>query len=391
MSSRISATRRRAEVEREARGTMRARLATMWRGIASFSAGIAGEFRAPERPWPRALDEAETVASVLLAILLAHLLRAENVGWAAFSGYMVMRSSLAESSTRGSLRVLGTVAGAALACAVALLLGHSRLALSAALALVGGTTLHAALTRRRSYAWLFTGLTFCMVLLDAQAEPMRHVAHFASTRILEVTAGTLACLVINLLSHRTLRPKLGLPNAAPAVTPPARSQERGDAARHALQAALALAAVPWLTGWLDSGQLSQAAVTIMALMMVPLSSLRSNRHLVSVRVAHRLTGCIAGCLAAMAALLLCGGSVVAILFCMSLGVAAGRHVENSMKPFAYAGNQFVLVFLVVLVPDSYAALSAEPGLERVAGVIAGIVVLQAVRLLPRPFRHPPPT
>ena len=373
--------------DRQADGAMQGRLKSLWQSVAAFWAGILAEFRTPERAWPRALDEAETLASVLLAILFAHLLEAENVGWAAFSGYMVMRSSLVESTVRGGMRILGTVAGAALACAVALLLGHSWLALSVALSLIGGITLYAALIRQRSYAWLFTGLTFCMVLLDAQAQPMRHVAHFASTRILEVTAGTLACLVINLLSHQTLRPRLGLPNAMPAMSSAVKAQERGDAARHAMQAGLALATVPWLMPLLDSGRLSQAAVTIMALMMVPLSSLRGNRHLVSVRVAHRLAGCITGCLAATVALKLFGGSVSAIILCMALGVVAGRHVENSMKPFAYAGNQFVLVFLVVLVPDSYAMISAEPGLERVAGVFAGIVVLQMVRLLSRFLLH----
>ena len=34
----------------------------------------------------RTIDEAECVASVLLAILFAHLLHASNVSWAAFSG-----------------------------------------------------------------------------------------------------------------------------------------------------------------------------------------------------------------------------------------------------------------------------------------------------------------
>src|ERR1700678_2965764 len=63
----------------------------------------------------RFVDELECVLSVLLAIALAHLLKAQNVSWAAFSGYMVMRGHVADSILRGSLRMLGTAVGAGLA------------------------------------------------------------------------------------------------------------------------------------------------------------------------------------------------------------------------------------------------------------------------------------
>jgi uncharacterized membrane protein YccC len=62
----------------------------------------------------RRVDELECVVSVHLAIAFAHAIKAENVWWAAFSGYMVMRGHIAESVLRGILRIVGTVAGAVL-------------------------------------------------------------------------------------------------------------------------------------------------------------------------------------------------------------------------------------------------------------------------------------
>lgn len=49
------------------------------------------------------IDEGECVASVLLAILIAHLLGPTHISWAAFAGYMVMRGHAAETPMRGVL------------------------------------------------------------------------------------------------------------------------------------------------------------------------------------------------------------------------------------------------------------------------------------------------
>ena len=51
------------------------------------------------------------------------------------------------------------------------LTGVSPAAAAAALALVGGVTLYGALVGKRSYAWLFVGLTFAMILLDKLEHP----------------------------------------------------------------------------------------------------------------------------------------------------------------------------------------------------------------------------
>src|SRR5262245_23536366 len=120
---------------------------------------ISAEARSLVTPGPRMADELECVASVLLAILFGHLADVQNISWAAFSGYMVMRDDVSQSLLRGVLRIVGTVAGAMLALGLTPLIASSATASAAALALVGGGTLYLALTAKRSYAWLFVGLT----------------------------------------------------------------------------------------------------------------------------------------------------------------------------------------------------------------------------------------
>ena len=119
----------------------------------------------------RLVDESECVASVLVAILFAHLIGASNVSWAAFSGYMVMRGHVAESLLRGVLRIVGTAAGAALGLALTPFVVGNLVLTSLALALIGGVMLYASLTAKRAYAWLFVGLTFVMILLDKAQHP----------------------------------------------------------------------------------------------------------------------------------------------------------------------------------------------------------------------------
>jgi uncharacterized membrane protein YccC len=367
-------------------------------GMRALAAGLARDFA----PWPRFgarfVDEIECLGSVLLAIALARLLGVDNVGWAAFSAYMVIRASFAESLSRGSLRVLGTAVGASLACLLAPELLRSPLSLSMALALAGAGTLYLALLDRRGYAWLFVGLTFAMVLIDGMEHPGEALAAFAQLRFVEVLAGTCASILVSAASALTLRRQL------PALSAEATQQAQNQmpafqfwhkvAFRHALQGAAALALIPWAWTALHIQALSQSSVTIMVVMMVPVSSLlpsnpvnsaNSASHPGTVKLLHRLFGCVIGGLLATAILALSHASPVIMTLAACLGILAGRHIENGKLGIGYVGTQFALAFLVVLVPDSYASASITPGVERLSGILFGMVLLEPVRLLFRQF------
>jgi uncharacterized membrane protein YccC len=334
-------------------------------------------------PGPRMVDELECAASVLLAIAFGHLAGAKNISWAAFSGYMVMRSHVSATLARGFLRIAGTGLGAMLAIWLTPLIVQDPALAALALAGVGGLTLYGSLTFRHSYAWLFVGLTFEMILLDQMRHPGEPLLAFAGSRSREVIAGTVACMLVSLASTLSLR------RWWPA-TPPPLPQGLGwhsDAARHAAQAALALAALPFLGQAWREPDLAQAAVTIMAVMLVPVTSLGASGFApVSRRILLRVAGCVAGAGLAAAFLFLAHAAPVAsataavLIAGTVLGVALGRHIENGQTSLAYGGTQFVLAILVTLVPDSYADAHIGPALERLGGILVGILVLEPVLL-----------
>jgi uncharacterized membrane protein YccC len=48
---------------------------------------------------------------------------------------------------------------------------------------------------------------------------------------------------------------------------------------------------------------------------------------------------------------------------------------------SYAGLQFTVVFLVVLVPDNYTDAALDPAFDRLFGILFGLLLLEPVVLL----------
>jgi uncharacterized membrane protein YccC len=348
-----------------------------------ISGGMSGTSARSRPKWrfapevPRLVDETECIVSVLLAILIAHGIGARNVAWAAFSGYMVMRGHVADSVLRGGLRIVGTAVGAMLGLLVVPLVWRSDVLAAFACAAVGGGTLYGALTGRRSYAWLFVGLTFEMILLDKLAHPADAVPDFARTRMLEVVAGTLACIAVSSLSAVTARRYW----PAARADRPKRIGWHPHALRHALQAMVALALLPVVWAIFRIPELEQGAVSIMAVMLVPLSSLgTSGLKPVSRKLLQRVAGCLAGSALAGFVLLAAHGNAGVLIAGTALGVLIGRHIENGRHGITYVGTQFTLAILVTLVPDRYGDAAIAPAIERLTGILVGLALLEPVLL-----------
>ncbi len=329
-------------------------------------------------PGPRMVDELECVASILLAITFAHLIGARSVAWAAFTALVLMRGHVSQTLARGGLRLVGTGLGAGLALLVVPQAAGSPVTAALAAGLVGTAAMYGTLTARRSYAWLLFGLTYEMILLDKLEHPAVDTIAFAHTRLVEVAAGTVACVLVSLLSTVTLRRLWPGPEAAPAQ----RTGWHPDAARHAVQTGVALAFLPLLTIFVDVPELWQASVTIMAVMIVPAASIGSSGlRPVSRRLLLRVAGCVAGGALAAAILLLAQGWAPLLIAGTCIGVTIGRHIENGATRLTYLGLQFTLAILVVLVPDSYAHVSIAPALERLISIFVGMAIIWPVLLV----------
>lgn len=330
------------------------------------------ELRTVLTPGRRMADEIECVASVLLAILIAHLIGAQMIAWAAFTAFVLMKGPIGETILRATLRMIGTFLGATLAIWFERLSSGALWQVMLVTALVGGIGLFGMMTARRAYAWLLFGLTFIMIVLDRLEHPSLDIEALALTRVLEVGAGTLACLIVSVISTLTARRLWPVP--APASSPPAGWHP--DAARHAALAAVAVGLIPLIHHYLGIAELAQAGVTIIAVMIVPIAALGSSGlKPVSVRLWHRSLGCLCGGIAAFAVLLLSQGSVPVLIVGTCIGILIGRHIENAGPRYAYVGLQFTLAVLIVLVPDDYTDVSIGPGLERLTSIFVGMAIL----------------
>ena len=77
----------------------------MLRGIAD---ALRTEFRSLEARGPRGTAALAAAISVSLAVFAALLLHSDEPWWAAMSAWMVTRSSLAVSLSRGAMRISGS-------------------------------------------------------------------------------------------------------------------------------------------------------------------------------------------------------------------------------------------------------------------------------------------
>jgi uncharacterized membrane protein YccC len=139
--------------------------------------------------------------------------------------------------------------------------------------------------------------------------------------------------------------------------------------------------IPWVWAWFGMEALSQSSTTIMAVLMVPLASLSTPVNTTRMKLVHRFVGCCLGGLLATGALLVTHDRPLAMTLAVCVGVAVGRHLENGSLGIGYVGTQFALAFLVVLVPDTYFSVNTEVGLDRLFGVVFGMVLLEPVRLV----------
>jgi uncharacterized membrane protein YccC len=338
---------------------------------------LLAEARALVTPGPRLVDELACIASVMLAIMLAHWIGAQMVGWAAFTAFVLMRGTPGETMLRGVLRIAGTGLGAGLALLLVPVAAESLPVAMLCAAVIGALGLYGMLTARRAYAWLLFGLTFEMILLDKLEHPALDTLAFAQTRLLEVTAGTVACVAVSLAAAWLTRTQVV---GAPLPTAP-RMRWHPAAARHAAQAGVTLALLPLLRHFTGIPELAQAGVTIMAVMIVPVAGLGASGLLpVSQRLLHRAIGCLSGGLVAIVVLLVAQGWAPLLVAGTCLGILVGRHMETGSTRAPYIGLQFTLAILVVLVPDSYAEVRVDPGVKRLISILIGMALLEPVLL-----------
>lgn len=330
----------------------------------------------------RLIDQIESIVSVFLAIAIAHAFELHHVGWAAFSGYMVMRNHIRATLIRGILRVLGSVIGAFLAFAVVFVFQHNLYIYSLSLLLITVISLYFSQLSTRGYAWLFLTLTFGMVLLDSLYHETTDVRLFAVSRVMEVSTGTLCCIFVSLISTYFVRKRiLGKDYYRhPATNSRLKESWNEKAAINALVAGLAAASIPIVWYFAGLKGLGQSHITIVVTMTVPYAVMHTLKA-TSEKIRHRLIGCISGGLYATIILTIGAGNPYIIYPAIGIAIFFGRHIENGRIHINYIGTQFCLATLIVLAPDSLEHITISSAWSRLSGIFIGMLILEPVRYL----------
>ena len=331
-----------------------------------------------------AREPAKAVLSVLLAVSAAAVLQLDDLSWAAFSGYMVMRADVGEAIPRGLMRIAGTVGGAAVGVALAPAIADSPPLLIAALFGASWVGTFGALKSRYSYAWLFFGLTAGMVMTEALSSPS-DVLHFAATRAGEIVVGTGSCFIVASLfaaagapeGTRAPRPETatGLPRLSTALNETWLA-DNWPLIGHSTRAALAVASLPILWRIFEIEDYEQTAVTSYVVMIVPAAVVHGRQHhALYERMAHRTLGCLLGSAVALAAIPMVSDSLLVESLVLAAGVWIGYHVQNGREGVGYLGTQFTLGLLITLVQGPGPITDITPGLERLLGIVIGSAAL----------------
>lgn len=356
--------------------------ADLWGVLRPIPAGLFRDIRTLTLHGAGAREPLKAVLSVLLAVTLADALELDDLFWAAFSGYMVMRADTSEATQRGLLRIAGTVSGALFGVVLAPVIADDPALLVAALFVATWIGIFGAIESRYSYAWVFFGITAGLVMTEALAAP-DDVLHFAATRVAEITVGTASCVSIaSLFSANSMWAQTGAQiivagareaSPAPRVLSGAWFDANWVLLEHATRSALAVAILPLVWRWFEIEDFSQTALTSFVIMFVPDAVVREGQYRAIIeRMTHRAAGCLLGSIVALASLSVLGDTLLPSLLVLSVGVWVGYHVQSGHNGVSYVGTQFVLGLLVTLVQGPSPVTDITPGLERLVGILIGI-------------------
>jgi len=162
--------------------------------------------------------------------------------------------------------------------------------------------------------------------------------------------------------------------------------------RHVIEAAFGITLVTALGFWFRLASFSQAAITVLVVMVVPYADFEADRYrAVGRRLALRGLGCFAGGLFGLALLVLTAHVPPLWWVALPVGVWIGEHIQSGDKRVAYFGTQFAFAFLVGFVQESGGQevvtqhtggfASNYPAFLRLAGVLTGVVIIAVIFII----------
>jgi uncharacterized membrane protein YccC len=362
---------------------------------------LSTEIRSLEPGGVRGIKALGAALSVALAVQAALILHSDEPWWAAISAWMMTGISLADALPKAVMRMFGSAAGAAVAVIILGLFAYDPLPFCLCLFAMAWAGLFGFAKSSRGYAWMIMAITGNLVMLIALDQPQTAFT-IAVNRVADVTIGIAATLLVTYL----------LP-ALPTVpdTPLATStsplpllfwshrqahefdqwlRENWVLILHACRGGLTVMVLPLLLNWLAPLGSSQLAITSVAVMAIPTTAvLETDGRTVVQRAVHRLVGCALGALLGLFFLYGVGESFLVFMFLLMAGIWLASQVQSGSTGVNYVGNQAGIAFLLSMTQGQGPPVSPFPGIDRFAGIMAGLSVLLIITMAISLFRIAP--
>ena len=336
-----------------------------------------------------------------LAAFVALILHSDEPWWAGISAWMMSGISLADALPKAIMRIVGSIVGATIAVIVLGLFVYDPLPFCLCLFIIAWVGLFCFAKSRHGYAWMIGAITSNLVMLIVLDQPQTAFT-IAVNRVADVTTGTAATLLVTYLLP-TLPDAPASPAASAASALPLLFWSRRHSREfelwlrenwllilHACRGALTVMVLPLLLNWLAPLGSSQLAVTSVAVMAIPTTAiLEPDGRTVVQRAVFRLVGCALGALLGLICLYLVGQNLLVWLLLLMGGVWLTSQIQSGNTGISYVGIQAGFAFLLSMIQGQGPPLSPTPGLDRFAGIMAGLSVLLIITMVMSLFRLAP--
>jgi len=312
--------------------------------------------------------------AVMLAAGASWLLHQPEAWWAAICAFALTGTAPRPAWARGIQQIAGTFCGTVFGILLAPLALRGPLSFIALSTLFATACLYIAAKRTASFFWILCAALFVYMVSILLASHGTDARPLAVAMWINAAIGTGAYLLVITVAAAIFPgqdPEDATPGAAAA--PSGGPVDAVSDATLALVCAMSLAILSWIVYSFPSAGLAQAMTTTIVVLAVPHKKESApSLYDVSIRIFHRLLGCLLGAVAVVLILPLAAGNYLYCLIALSVLVTVACHLRLGHPDVSYLGAQFGAVSILALVHDRHGLTDdVTTAGHRLLGIVIG--------------------
>ncbi len=312
-----------------------------------------------------------TTLACWLAALLAFALHLNHPWWSVISAWVVSNPERHALLQKAAHRILGTVIGCATGYWFALWTEGRPFLQMVAMFVTAATGTYGRYRSAYSYAWII-GAAVGLMILSTSLEAPEQIYHLAVFRAVEVICGVVAATFTEALFYRQRSPIGSInPRIEKAAKTIVSTTDHATALDLATVGGVAIICIPLLWSWLHLPSLTQIVISS----LVVLDRDMASTHF---RGLQRILGCFAGGAFGLLTIRLGPDSFFIWSIMLIAGIFLFSLLHHSDSRWSYSGTQGGVAFILALVTGSGPPDSMMPAVNRIAGMLCGVVILLIV-------------